>query len=60
MNENDYRMVNTVQEIREYIGQCWAEALYLFKKNELTPYADKSVLSVIRQHLPAGGAVHRR
>ncbi|MBR2822924.1 MAG: hypothetical protein IKE24_04485, partial [Clostridia bacterium] len=46
---NGYDILEKESEIREYISQCWAEALYLFRKDELPPYADKSVISAIRQ-----------
>ena len=46
---NGYDVLEKESEIREYISQCWAEALYLFRKDELPPYADKSVISAIRQ-----------
>ncbi len=44
-----YDLLAHEQEIRAYIAQCWAEALALYRRDELKPYADQSVLSVIRQ-----------
>ncbi len=44
-----YDLLSREKEIREYIRQCWAEALVLFRKGELKPYADRSVLSDIRE-----------
>jgi len=43
-----YDLLSHEAEVRAYIRQCWAEALSLFRKGKLHPYADKSVLSVIR------------
>ena len=37
------------KEIREYIAQCWAEAVYLYKQGKLSPYADRAVLGLIRK-----------
>jgi len=44
-----YDLLSREKEIREYIRQCWAEALALFRKGELKPYADRSVLPFIRE-----------
>ena len=37
------------KEIQEYIIQCWAEGVYLYKQGKLSPFADKSVLGLIRK-----------
>ena len=44
-----YDLLSREKEVREYISQCWAEAVHLYKAGELKPFADKSVLSIIRQ-----------
>ena len=46
---NGYDILAKEAEIREYISQCWAEALYLFRQDQLAPFADPSVISAIRQ-----------
>ena len=43
-----YDLLSHEKEVREYIRQCWAEAVVLYKKGELKPYADKAVLDNIR------------
>ena len=48
-NIDGYDLLSREKEIREYIRQCWAEALALFRKGELKPYADRSVLPFIRE-----------
>ena len=46
--EDGYDLLNREHELREYIRQCWAEALVLFKAGELAPYAKRELLDVIR------------
>ena len=46
---NGYDILAKEAEIREYISQCWAEALFLFRHDKLPPVADRSVISAIRQ-----------
>lgn len=48
-NMDGYDLLAHEKEVRAYIAQCWAEALDLYKKDQLLPFADKSVLSMIRQ-----------
>ena len=36
------------KEVREYIRQAWAEAVYLYKKKEIQPFARQEVLDQIR------------
>ena len=36
-------------EIREYIEQCWAEAVYKFKAGKMEPYASPDLEETIRQ-----------
>ena len=50
---NGYNLLSHETEIREYIAQCWAEALTLFRENRLTPFADRSVLEVIHEQQEA-------
>ena len=44
-----YKMYDHEKEVKEYIAQAWAEAVYLYKKGELQPFAKKEVLDQIRQ-----------
>lgn len=46
-------LLSREKEIREYIAQCWAEALTLFRENRLMPYADRTLLDVIRERQEA-------
>ena len=48
-----YDLLSREGEIRAYIAQCWAEALTLFRKDALKPFADKSVLEIIRRQQDA-------
>ena len=43
-----YDVLSRETEIREYISQCWAEAITLYKQDELKPFADQTVISTIR------------
>ncbi len=44
-----YEIFSREKEIKAYILQCWAEAVYLYKQGKLSPYADKSVIDLIRK-----------
>ncbi len=46
---NGYDILARETEIREYISQCWAEALYLYGQDQLAPFADRSVNNAIRE-----------
>jgi hypothetical protein len=48
VNQSGYELFDKEQEVKEYIKQCWAEALVMFRNEELKPYADRSLLDVIR------------
>lgn len=48
VNQTGYELFEKEKEIKEYIKQCWAEALVLFRKGELKPYADRELYEVIR------------
>lgn len=41
---NDHR-----DEIKEYISQCWAEAVALFRENKLQPYVNRNVLDDVKK-----------
>ena len=44
-----YDLFNNKAEIKEYIRQCWAEALALYKEDKLPPYANRDLLMEIRE-----------
>lgn len=48
-SEDGYDLFDRENEIREYIRQCWAEALVRFKAGEMQSYAKRELLDVIRQ-----------
>ena len=48
-----YDLLSREKELRAYIAQCWAEALSLFRKDQLLPFADQSVLCSIREQQEA-------
>ena len=43
-----YKLYDNEQAIREYIRQCWAEAVHLYKEDKLQPFAKAEVLEQIR------------
>ena len=43
-----YKLYDHETEIKEYIRQCWAEAVHLYKEDKLQPYAKQEVLDQIR------------
>ena len=43
-----YKLYDNEQAIREYIRQCWAEAVRLYKEDKLQPFAKAEVLEQIR------------
>ncbi len=47
-NSDAYAIRANEDLIRNYIRQAWAEALALFRRNELQPYARKDVMEQIR------------
>ena len=47
--ESGYDLLAREGEIRAYIAQCWAEALYLFKRGDLKPYAKRELLEKIQR-----------
>ena len=46
--EDGYDLLGREAELREYIRQCWAEALVLYKAGKLEPFAKRDLLDVIR------------
>lgn len=47
-HEDGYRLRDREKEVREFIRQCWAEAVTRFKNHDLQPYARENLLSAIR------------
>ena len=43
-----YKLYDHEKEVREYIRQCWAEAVHLYKEGNLQPFAKAEVLEQIR------------
>ena len=43
-----YKLYDNEQAVREYIRQCWAEAVHMYKEGNLQPFAKKEVLEQIR------------
>ena len=46
--ESGYDLLGRESELRQIIQQCWAEALVLFKRGDLQPFAKRELLSAIR------------
>ena len=44
-----YKLYENEGKIRDYIRQAWAEAVHLFREDQLQPYAKKEVLDQIRE-----------
>lgn len=49
VNSNGYEIGDHEQEIRTYITQCWAEALFKFRNGEMPNYADKKLVEMYRE-----------
>lgn len=47
--QSGYDLFDHETEIKAYIRQCWAEAKALYDRNEIPPYADRRLMSEIRQ-----------
>ena len=43
-----YKLYDNEEAVREYIRQCWAEAVHMYKEGNLQPFAKKEVLEQIR------------
>ena len=48
-NSFAYKLYDNQKEIKEYIRQAWAEAVYLYKEGKLQQFARKEVLDQIRE-----------
>lgn len=49
VHSNGYDIYDHEPEIREYIGQCWAEARELYKYGEMPNFANKELLEDYRE-----------
>ena len=49
VNQSGYDLFEHESEIKEYIRQCWAEAKAKLDDGEMKPYADRELVSVIRE-----------
>ena len=43
-----YKLYDNEKAIKDYISQCWAEAVHLYKEGKLQPFAKADVLEQIR------------
>lgn len=48
-NFDGYDVFNNEKAIREYIRQCWGEAVHRYKENNLPPYARRDLIKQIRE-----------
>lgn len=53
VNQSGYDLFEHESEIKEYIRQCWAEAKAKFDEEEMKPYANRELISVIREQQEA-------
>ena len=53
VNQSGYDLFEHEAEIKEYIRQCWAEAKVKFDEEEMKPYANRELISVIREQQEA-------
>ena len=49
VNQSGYDLFDHEEEIKAYIRQCWAEAKVLYDNGEIPPYADRRLISEIRE-----------
>ena len=47
--QQGYNLYNKEKQIKKYIEQCWAEALILYERGELKPYADPEMIDIFRK-----------
>lgn len=50
VQQSGYDLFDHEQECREYIKQCWAEAKVLYDAGQISPYAERSLITDIREH----------
>ena len=49
VHQSGYDLFDHEEEIKAYIRQCWAEAKVLYDRGEIPPYADRRLISEIRE-----------
>ncbi len=47
--QTGHELYENERKVKDYILQCWAEALALYDRGELKPYADPTLTQVIRE-----------
>lgn len=50
VQQSGYDLFDHEDECREYIRQCWAEAKTLYDAGKISPFAERSLVSSIREH----------
>lgn len=53
VRQSGYDLFNRKDEIKEYIRQCWAEALAKIETDFMQPFANRELVSVIREQQEA-------
>lgn len=53
VNQSGYDLFNRKDEIKEYIRQCWAEALVKIDSEFMQPFANRELIPVIREQQEA-------
>lgn len=48
--QSGYDLFDHEKEIKADILQCWAEAKYKYDRGEMLPYADKKLITTIKEH----------
>lgn len=51
--QNGYELFNSKEAVQNDIRQCWAEAKVKFDRGEMLPYADRSIIGMIRMEQDA-------
>lgn len=49
IHSNGFELNDHRDEIKEYIAQCWAEAVALFREGKLQPYVKREVLDAVKK-----------
>ena len=49
IHSNGFELNDHRDEIKEYIAQCWAEAVALFREGKLQPYVNREVLDAVKK-----------
>lgn len=49
IHSNGFELNDHRDEVKEYIAQCWAEAVALFREGKLQPYVKREVLDAVKK-----------